>query len=238
MNAPQTYSESLSSAPQSTPTETISVLIVDEQPLVRAGVRVLLESGTGIEVVGEASAGHQALQAIAELRPEVVVLEVRVSTGDGIRTLALIAASPSRPRALVLTNVEAPQCVADCLRAGARGYVLKRSSPQRILEAVAAVHAGELPIDPAVAARLMDVALPHLVGGDQGRPVCELSQREGQIVRLLSDGLDTSEIALRLHVSRSTVKTHVSNVLSKWKLRDRVQLVARAHESGYLRRKA
>lgn len=215
----------------------IRVLVVDEQSVVRAGLRVLLQASDEVAVVGEAGSAEQALTACEQLRPDVVLFEVRLSTGDGIAALTrMVAGAAPGPRVLVLTNVALAECVHDCLRGGASGFLLKHSSPERILDGIRTVHQGGMPIDPALTRRVVGI-YPRLSTGsdaDNRSAIASLSLREGQIAALLARGLNTSEVACRLSLSTTTVKTHISHILAKWGLRDRVQLVARAYEIGFV----
>jgi len=215
----------------------IRVLLMDEQSIVRTGLKVLLERGKDCRIVGEAGDCPSAVELARITTPDVVLLDVEMSTGDGIAATAEIA-GPLRapPRVLVLTNVDVPDCVFDCLRAGASGFMLKRSPGERIMDAVRTVHRGGMPLDPCVTPGVVDSYL-RLVPSpyDDARGVQRtLSDREGEIVNLVARGLSTTEIATALHLSSTTVKTHVSHILAKWGLRDRVQLVARAYETGFL----
>lgn len=215
----------------------IRVLVVDEQSVVRAGLRVLLQASDEIEVVGEAGSAAQAVAVAEQLQPDVVLMEVRLSTGDGIAALTqIVGGGALGPRVLVLTNVAAAECVYDCLRGGASGFLLKHSSPERILDAIRTVHQGQMPIDPALTRSVVGI-YPRLSTGsdaDNRSAIASLSAREGQIVALLARGLNTTEVACRLHLSTTTVKTHISHILGKWAVRDRVQLVARAYEIGFV----
>ena len=215
----------------------IRVLVVDAQSVVRAGLRVLLQASDEVEVVGEAGSADQALLACERLQPDVVLREVRLSTGDGIAALSRVAATAGpTPRVLVLSNVAVPECVHDCLRGGASGFLLKHSSPERILDGIRTVPQGGMPIDPALTRRVVGI-YPRLSSGsdaDNRSAIAVLSLREGQIVALLARGLNTSEVACRLTLSTTTVKTHISHILGKWGVRDRVQLVARAYEIGFV----
>jgi DNA-binding NarL/FixJ family response regulator len=208
----------------------VRVLILDEQLIVRAGLRVTLDACPNCEVVGEAVDGRSAMQMSRALVPDVVLMDARMSGGDAIALISQLVGPDRRPpRVLVVTNVEVPECVFDSLRAGASGFILKSSSADRIVEAVHTVRAGGMPLDPQVTRGMVDTFLQLSAPGS-------LSTREGQIVSLLARGLNTAEVADKLSLSNPTVKTHVSHILAKWGLRDRVQLVARAYESGFVQR--
>ena len=196
----------------------------------------MLETCPGFEVVADAGDASTAISLAAELVPDVVVMEVRLASGDGMSVLSQIAGPyPRTPRVLVVTNVAVAECVFDCLRNGASGFILKHSSTERILDALRTVHRGEMPLDPAMTRSVIGI-YPRLANPseEQSRAqVASLSERESQILALLARGLNTSEVARRLHLSTTTVKTHISHILTKWDLRDRVQLVARAYEIGF-----
>lgn len=215
---------------------TIGVMIVDEHSIVRAGLRVMLEAAEDCSVVGEAETASCAVGLAACLKPDVILMEVRMSTGDAVSTLAKIVSTDRPPKVIVLTNVEVAECVIDTLRAGASGFILKRSSAERIIDAVRTVYQGGMPLDPLITRQLMDSYLRlHLVPPvGSTRSLCDLSEREGEIVELLVRGMSTNEVAATLALCRTTVKTHISHVLTKWDLRDRVQLVARAYETGFV----
>jgi DNA-binding NarL/FixJ family response regulator len=216
----------------------VRVLILDEQLIVRAGLRVTLDACPNCEVVGEAVDGRSAMQMSRALVPDVVLMDARMSGGDAIALISQLVGPDQRPpRVLVVTNVEVPECVFDSLRAGASGFILKSSSADRIVEAVHTVRAGGMPLDPQVTRGMVDTFLQlSATPLDEGFAPGSLSTREGQIVSLLARGLNTAEVADKLSLSNPTVKTHVSHILAKWGLRDRVQLVARAYESGFVQR--
>lgn len=187
--------------------------------------------------MGDAGDVPTALTLSTELRPDVVMMEVRLSSGDGVAALAQLVAGQGRtPRVLVLTNVAVAECVIDCLRAGASGFILKHSSAERIIDALLTVHRGDLPLDPAITRSVIGVYPRIPVSVDQqNRAVhASLSDREAQILLLLARGANTAEVACRLNLSVATVKTHISHILTKWDVRDRVQLVARAYETGFV----
>lgn len=214
----------------------VRVLVVDDQLIVRTGLRVMLESCGSIEVVADACDGRAAVQLVESLTPDVVVMDARLAAGDGISVISKISAAPeTSSRVVVLTNVEAADCVVDCVRAGANGFILKRSSADRIVDAVHSAHRGEFPLDPAITTKVLATYVLPAASADAHRPPLDnLSEREEQIVVLLAHGLSTAEVACRLCLSQTTVKAHISHILTKWGLRDRVQLVARAYETGFM----
>lgn len=214
----------------------ISVLLVDDQELVRYGFRLVLEAEDDIVVVGEASDGDEAVRATARLSPDVVLMDVRMPTMDGIEaTKQIIARSPDT-RVLVLTTYDRDEFAFGALQAGAAGFLLKNTRPEELVDAVRTVHTGESVVSPRVTAKLIEVAVPHLsrpVDEDDG--LAELSDREREIFTLVGQGLTNTEIAQRLHLSESTVKAHFGRVLLKLELSNRVQAVILAYERGIVR---
>lgn len=215
---------------------TIRVLLVDDQQLVRTGFRMILADEPGIEVVGERSNGGEALDAVASLAPDVVVMDIRMPIMDGVEaTRRIVAASADgRPRILVLTTFDADEQVVSALRAGASGFLLKDVTPPDFASAIRIVASGEALISPSVTRRLLDrfASLPASaadVGEDRLKGVTE---REREVLTLVAQGLSNHEIAERLTLAEPTVKTHVSHLLLKLDLRDRAQLVILAYESG------
>lgn len=212
----------------------VGVLIVDDQPLVRAGLRKIFEADPGIDVLGEAGDGAVAVSAALRLRPQVVVMDIRMPGMDGIEaTRRLVRAAPEGLHVLVLTTFDLDEYVFEALRAGASGFLLKDSPPEELLSAVHIVANGDALLSPAVTRRVVErfVALPP------GRPdlaarVAELTTREQEVLRLLARGLTNAEMAAHLVITEGTVKTHVAHVLAKLDLRDRVQAVIFAYESG------
>jgi DNA-binding NarL/FixJ family response regulator len=213
---------------------TIAVLIADDQPLVRAGLRKVFEVDPTIEVVGEVGDGAAAVTAARSLRPDVVVMDIRMPVLDGLEaTRRLARDDPRGMRVLVLTTFDLDDYVFEALRAGASGFLLKDSPPEDLIAAVHTVASGEALLAPAVTRRVIErfVALPP------GRPdlaarVSELTSREQEVLRLLGRGLTNAEIGAALVISEGTVKTHVAHVLAKLELRDRVQAVIFAYECG------
>ncbi len=208
----------------------ITVLLADDQELVRAGFRLILELA-GFEVVGEASDGAEALELARTLEPDVALMDVRMPRMDGIEATRRIGLAGLRTRVLVLTTFDMDEHVYDALRAGASGFLLKDAGRERLIEGVRTVAAGESLFAPSVMRRLVDhyVARPpagRVAGLD------ELSEREVEVLRLMGRGMSNTEIGEELVISLATVKTHVRHVLAKLGLRDRVQAVVLAYESG------
>jgi DNA-binding NarL/FixJ family response regulator len=222
-------------------TAPIRVLLAEDQPIVRAGFRALLQAQPDIDVVGEASTGTEAVAAARELRPDLVLMDVRMPEMDGLEATRMITAAPelASTRVLVLTTFELDEYVFGALRAGASGFLLKGGEPADLLAAVRVVAAGESLLAPSVTRRLIEA---YVSGPDhapaQAMPagLDELTAREREVLLLVADGLSNTEIAAALYVSPLTAKTHVSRILTKLGLRDRVQLVVLAHQSGLARR--
>jgi DNA-binding NarL/FixJ family response regulator len=214
---------------------TIRVLIADDQAMVRTGLSLILRPYEDIEIVGEASDGHEAVEAARRLRPDVVLMDVRMPRMDGIEaTRRLLAAGVShRPRVLVLTTFDLDEYVYDALRAGAGGFMLKDEPPDRLLAGIRIVAAGDALLAPTVTKRLIEelVRRPTPERFD-GAALADLSAREREILEQLARGRSNDEIAGELVLSRATVKTHVGNLFMKLDLRDRAQAVVFASESG------
>ena len=216
----------------------IRVLIADDQAMVRTGLSLILRPYEDIELVGEASDGHEAVEAARRLRPDVVLMDVRMPRMDGIEaTRRLLAAgAPEHPRVLVLTTFDLDEYVYDALRAGAGGFMLKDEPPDRLHAGIRIVAAGEALLAPTVTRRLIEefVRRPAAESFDGSR-LADLTEREREILEQLARGRSNDEIAQELHLSRATVKTHVGNVFMKLDLRDRAQAVVFAYESGLVR---
>lgn len=222
----------------------IRVLLADDQPLVRTGFRMILESEPDIEVVGEAGDGSDAVRQAGRLRPDVVVMDIQMPIQDGISATAQIAAA-GHARVLVLTTFHLDENVVSALRSGASGFLLKDVDADRLLEAIRVVHAGDAIVHPAVTRRLLDRfahRLPaaargtDLDGNASGR-LAGLTEREAEVLILVSRGLSNAEIAAELVVTETTVKTHVHHLLTKLGARDRVQLVVLAYDVGLAERR-
>ncbi len=210
----------------------IRVVIVDDQRLVRTGIRVILEDEPDLEVVGEAGDGSEAIGLVRDLRPDVVLMDIRMPGMDGLQATRRILAQDAT-RVLVLTTFDADEYVYDALRAGASGFLLKDSPAGQLLASVRAAAAGDAAIDPAVTRRLLDrFAVAARPAGRAPAALSELTPRELDVFKLICRGLSNPEIAAELHVEETTVKTHVGRILAKLDLRDRVQAVILGYESG------
>lgn len=215
---------SLTSAP-------IRVLLADDQRLVRTGLRMILDGYDGIEVVGEAADGAEAVTLCGQLRPDVVLMDVRMPGTDGIEATRLLNATEPAPRVLVLTTFDLDDVVYDALRAGASGFLLKDAPEDTLVSAIRVVHDGGSLFAPSVTRRLIErfAARP----AHSARPAPEaLTEREAEVLLLVARGLTNAEIGRELYVTENTVKTHVARVLMKLGLRDRVQAVVYAYERG------
>jgi DNA-binding NarL/FixJ family response regulator len=210
----------------------IRVLVVDDQALVRAGFRRLLELEDGIEVVAEAGDGAEAVEQAILFSPDVVLMDIRMPRLDGIAATRRLLAGGRAPRVLILTTFDLDEYVFDALKAGASGFLLKDSPPDQLVAAVRVVAAGDALLAPPVTRRLIEEFARRPT--PRGRPaeLEELTARELEVLRLVAAGLTNAEIAARLVLGESTVKTHVGNLLMKLRLRDRVQAVVLAYESG------
>ncbi len=212
------------------------VLIADDQALVRAGFRKLLESAPDIDVVGEAADGHEAVDEARRLRPTLVLMDIRMPRLDGIEATRRLTAASDGARVLILTTFGLDHYVYEALRAGASGFMLKDAPPEELLAAVEVVARGDALITPAVTRSVIEEFVRRSPAPTPPQPMLDdLTEREREVLELLAQGLSNSEIAERLVVSAGTVKTHVAHVLQKLDLRDRVQAVILAYESGVVR---
>lgn len=211
---------------------TIRVLVVDDQAVVRYGLRLVLEVEADLEVAGEAPDGEAAVTAAQRLRPDVILMDVRMPRMDGISAVRAISATGLPTRALMLTTFDLDDYVFDALRAGVSGFLLKDSPPEDIVEAVRLVHAGEALLAPSVTRRVIQEFARHPPVPRGPAPGTGLTEREVEVLQLVALGLTNEEIAHRLVISRTTVKTHVARVLAKLGLRDRVQAVVWSYEHG------
>jgi DNA-binding NarL/FixJ family response regulator len=215
---------------------TIRVLIADDQALVRSGFRMILESRPGLEVVGEAADGEQAIRLAGQTRPDVILMDVRMPGLDGVSATARLTASADPPKVIILTTYDLEEPLYAALRAGASGFLLKDVRPADLAEAIRVVAGGDALLAPTATRRLLDRFLvtdvtPAAPGGTLDR----LTEREREVLTLLARGASNAEIAGRLTVTEATVKTHVSAVLRKLGVRDRVQAVVLAYDLGLVR---
>jgi DNA-binding NarL/FixJ family response regulator len=216
---------------------TASVLLVDDQPLLRVGFRMVLESQDDLTVVGEAGNGAEAVRLTAELDPDVVLMDIRMPEMDGIEATRQIVAAGSRSRVLVLTTFDLDEYAFAALRAGASGFLLKDVPPADLLTGIRAVASGDAVVAPSVTRRLLDsfahqLPLPAPATAGRIAPLAELTPRELEVLVELARGHSNAEIAEHLVLSEATVKTHVGHILAKLDLRDRVQVVVFAYEIG------
>ena len=213
----------------------IRVLLADDQPLVRVGLRVLLETEDDLTVVGEAADGGEAVAMARRTHPDIVLMDVRMPVLDGIEALRAIAAEPelAETRVIVLTTFELDEYVFEALRGGASGFLIKDSEPAELLRAVRVVAAGESLLSPTVTTRVINEFASKMTSRSGPHPnVSSLTERERQIVSLVAEGLSNDDIAERLVLSPATVRTHVSRSMLKLEARDRAQLVVFAFQSG------
>jgi DNA-binding NarL/FixJ family response regulator len=217
-------------------TALVRVLVVDDDDLMRAGLRAVLSSDETIQVVGEASDGRAAVQRVRELRPDVVLMDVRMSDVDGITATREAVAASAEAKVVILTTFEQDDYIFGALNAGASGFLLKRTSPEELIAAIHTVAAGDSLLSPSVTRRVIDRMAQHPAGGATfDDRLDELTPREREVLGHVARGLSNGEIAKALVIEESTVKTHVKRILMKLRLRDRVQAVIFAYESGITR---
>jgi DNA-binding NarL/FixJ family response regulator len=214
----------------------VRVVVADDQALVRGGFRMILDAKDDIEVVGEASDGDEALALVDRLEPDVVLMDIRMPSLDGIESTRRIVASGSSARIIMLTTYDLDEYVFAALRAGASGFMLKDVRPAELVEAIRVVARGDALLAPTVTRRLLDRFARAFPDTAEPPPdLGELTEREVEILRFVALALSNAEIAGRLHLTEATVKTHVSSVLRKLGLRDRVQAVVFAYDVGLVR---
>jgi len=215
----------------------ITVVIADDQALVRGGFRMILDAKQDLDVVGEAADGREAVALVERHAPDVVLMDVRMPEMDGLEATRRIVASASPSRIIVLTTYDADEYVFAALRAGASGFMLKDVRPAELAEAIRVVAGGDALLAPSVTRRLLEHFAGALPGADEHVPadLDELTGRELEVLRLVALALSNAEIAKRLVLTEATVKTHVSSVLRKLGLRDRVQAVVLAYDLGVVR---
>jgi DNA-binding NarL/FixJ family response regulator len=214
----------------------ISVLIADDQALVRGGLRMIIDAQQDMHVVGEAANGAEAVATTERIQPDVVLMDVRMPELDGIAaTRRLADRGPAKTRVLMLTTFDEDQLVYEAMRAGASGFLLKSVPPARLADAVRVIAAGEALLAPSITRRLVEDFVRRPPPGEEApAELTELTDREREVFSLLARGLSNAEIAAELVVTEATVKTHVNHLLGKLNLRDRIQAVVLAYETGFI----
>lgn len=217
----------------------IRILIADDQTLIRAGFRALLDAEPDMEVVAECGTGDDAVRLAARERPDVVLMDIRMPQGDGLEATRTILADPALPgtRVIILTTFELDEYIAEAVRAGAAGFLVKDTEPEELLRAVRVVHDGDALLSPSVTRRIMaQLAVQSYAAGKPSDAALDrITEREREVLRLVGEGLNNAEIAGRLFITPLTAKTHVSRIMTKLQVRDRAQLVVLAYESGLVR---
>lgn len=215
----------------------IRVVVVDDQAVVRAGLTMLLADDPGIEVVGDAADGAEAVDVVARTRPDVVLMDLRMPVLDGVDATERLTSDDDGPRVLVLTTFDDEQLMYDALRAGASGYLLKAAAPGDVAAAIRRVHGGDAWIDPAMTGAVIEVLRSRVEadGGDERAVTDALTPREREVLRFVAHGWSNHDIKERLVLSEATVKTHVARILMKTGSRDRAAVVALAWQTGFVR---
>jgi DNA-binding NarL/FixJ family response regulator len=215
----------------------IRVVLADDQALVRTGFRVILDAADGIEVVGEAADGREAVRAVHELEPDIVLMDIRMPELDGIAATQQIVEAGSGARVIMLTTFDVDELVVAAIRAGASGFLLKDAQAIDLERAVRVVANGDALLAPAVTRRVLDRFVASMASDHDARPpdLAELTPREVEVLKLVAEAMSNAEIAERLVVTEATVKAHISAILRKLNLRDRVQVVVLAYDLGLVR---
>jgi len=214
-------------------TERLRVMLVDDDDLMRSGLRAILDSDAAIEVIAEAEDGRRAVQRARHHRPDVVLMDVRMPDLDGIAATTELLAEAPTTKVIILTTFEIDEYILGALRAGASGFLLKRSSPEELIAAIHTVADGEALLSPSVTRRLIEQVASHPTLGRNPDPrIDELTAREREVLELVAQGLSNAEIATALTLERTTIKTHVQRILAKLGARDRIEVVIAAYEWG------
>jgi DNA-binding NarL/FixJ family response regulator len=215
----------------------IRILIADDQTLIRAGFRALLGAEPDMEVVAECGTGDEAVRLAARDRPDVVLMDIRMPHGDGLEATQRILADPglAGTRVVILTTFELDEYIAEAVRAGAAGFLVKDTEPEELIRAVRVVHDGDALLSPSVTRRIMAQLAVQSRASTPPKALDQITEREREVLQLVGEGLNNAEIAERLFITPLTAKTHVSRIMAKLQVRDRVQLVVLAYESGLVR---
>jgi len=215
----------------------IRILLADDQTLIRAGFRALLDAEPDMEVVGEAGTGRDAVGLAMREAPDVVLMDIRMPDGDGLDATRRITSDPrlAGTRIIILTTFELDEYIAEAVRAGAAGFLLKDTEPAELIRAVRVVHDGDALLSPSVTRRIMAQLALHSRAAAEPLALEQITGREREVLALVGEGLNNAEIAERLFITPLTAKTHVSRIMSKLMVRDRAQLVVLAYESGLVR---
>lgn len=215
----------------------ISILLADDQNLIRAGFRALLDAEPDMKVVAECGTGREAVRLARQYRPDVVLMDIRMPDGDGLDATRQILSDPalSGTRVVMLTTFELDEYIAEAVRAGAAGFLVKDTEPAELLRAVRIVHDGDALLSPSVTRRIMAQLARHSRAAERPVALDRITDREREVLQLVGEGLNNAEIAERLFITPLTAKTHVSRIMAKLMVRDRAQLVVLAYESGLVR---
>ncbi|YCH09907.1 response regulator [Arthrobacter sp. alpha11c] len=215
----------------------IRILLADDQTLIRAGFRALLDAEPDMEVVAEAGTGREAVRLAARDKPDVILMDIRMPDDDGLTATRRILADPSLSgtRIIILTTFELDEYIAEAVRAGAAGFLVKDTEPAELIRAVQVVHDGDALLSPSVTRRIMAQLASQSRAAGKVIPLEQVTEREREVLALVGEGLNNAEIAERLFITPLTAKTHVSRIMTKLMVRDRSQLVVLAYESGLVR---
>lgn len=213
------------------------MLLADDQTLIRAGFRALLDAEPDMTVVAEAGTGRDAVRLAVREAPDVILMDIRMPDGDGLAATRRILADPALPntRIIILTTFELDEYIAEAVRAGAAGFLVKDTEPEELIRAVRVVHDGDALLSPSVTRRIMAQLAAQSRAASKAVPLGQITEREREVLALVGEGLNNAEIAERLFITPLTAKTHVSRIMTKLLLRDRSQLVVLAYESGLVR---
>ncbi|BCW44046.1 response regulator transcription factor [Arthrobacter sp. StoSoilB5] len=215
----------------------IRILLADDQTLIRAGFRALLDAEPDMEVVAEAGTGRDAVRMAAHEKPDVILMDIRMPDDDGLTATRRILADPALigTRIIILTTFELDEYIAEAVRAGAAGFLVKDTEPEELIRAVRVVHDGDALLSPSVTRRIMAQLAAQSRAAGKVVPLAQVTDREREVLKLVGEGLNNAEIAERLFITPLTAKTHVSRIMTKLMVRDRSQLVVLAYESGLVR---